>query len=404
MSDVNVLSRTQKIIVNPTSHAVSIVNAGPQGPAGPGGGLTENQAIDAVGEATVGDNNIEADYDEGTHQLTIRDIPDRIIHDWDVDGWTPFGEVLINDDIPLGNDGDQTLSVVSGRGRITNSNTQGNLRKAYPRDDTIWMDSEITTLCYGGDVFNDGGTNPARPQGGHFHRGYIDVDGFWRAIVITNNIFLTDVNVINANVWNHDPTEADGQDQLDLGSNGGAKTYSNNHLRRDLRIIAVSRVNFGGTFNEYYVVPDNLHGIEIGTSVVVDAQLDATFDIATAQPVLNAARGFLQLQDAEAGANVGYKVETGTIIPTTEGARRWWPYWFKSRLIGSKLSVKVWRQLDPEPDWSNPNAVNNYDFAGAQNPSPGARYPDEPGHCGLIGAHIRNTRYFEYGHFSARKL
>lgn len=36
MSDVNVLSRTQRIIVDAASGTVSVINAGPQGPAGAG--------------------------------------------------------------------------------------------------------------------------------------------------------------------------------------------------------------------------------------------------------------------------------------------------------------------------------------------------------------------------------
>ena len=35
MSEINVISRTQTIIVDPSSGSVAIVNAGPQGPAGP---------------------------------------------------------------------------------------------------------------------------------------------------------------------------------------------------------------------------------------------------------------------------------------------------------------------------------------------------------------------------------
>lgn len=37
MSEINVVSRTQHIIIEPTSKSVAIINAGPQGPAGPAG-------------------------------------------------------------------------------------------------------------------------------------------------------------------------------------------------------------------------------------------------------------------------------------------------------------------------------------------------------------------------------
>lgn len=403
MSEINILSRTQVIKVNPTSRAVSITNAGPQGPAGPGGGLSDEQAVDAVASSLVAGENTDITYDDIDGEITISHRSDEIVHAWDTDGWTPFDEVLINDSAPLGTHASQTLSVVNNRGRITNSGAQTSLRKVYPRDDTLWMDSEILTLCYGGDVFSNVGTNPALPQGGQFHRGYFDEDGRWRGIAISNNIFLSDVNVVNANVWNMDPTES-GEDSIDLGSNGGAKTYSAAHLQRAVKIMAVTRVVFFGSINTYSVVPTNLHGLETGTMVTADALLDATFDVATPQAIAGVDIGTIHLNDAEAGANVSPKFETGVILPTSESARLWWPYWIKSRLVGSKLSVKVWRQFDSEPDWGDSNAVNNYDFAAANVPTPDAEYPDEPGYCGLVGNHLRNGRYFEYGHFSARKL
>jgi hypothetical protein len=401
VSDITVQIRTQRIVVNPMANTVTVVNAGPQGPPGTGGALTAEQAVDTVAAALVGGANTEITYDDPAGEITIDHNPELIDHDWKIDGWAPFTEHIVNDDASSA--ASQTTSVVNNRGRITNSAAAGSLRKAYMRAGTEWMDSEVQTLMYGADVFNSGGTNPATPQGGHFHRAYVDVDGYWRAIVVTNNIFATDVNVINANVWNSDPTESD-VNRLDLGTNGGAKTHGAEQLQRSARIVGVNRFIFGVSINEYYVQPGNANGIQVGEMCVVDALLDSTFDIATAQAVTARNVGALQFQDLEGGAAVTHKFEGGTIIPTQEGARRWWPYWIKSRLVGSKLAVKAWRYVDPEPDWADSSAVNNYDFAGANVPSPGARYPDEPGLCGVIGAHIRNTRYFEYGRFIARKL
>jgi hypothetical protein len=396
MSDISVLSRTQIIRVNPTSRAVSVINAGPQGPGGPAGALTEEMAVDAAAGALIGENNVEITYDDIAGEITVRDKPDLVTHDWNVQGWTPFDEILVSDDV--GSHTSQTTSVANSRGRITNSGTQGNLRKAYKRDDTLWMDSEITSLCYGSDVYSSSGTNPCTAQGGHFHRGYVDGSGVWRAIMLSNNIFGTDANRINANVWNSSPSAV-----LSLGTNGGAKVYTDDHLQRKANIIGVNRFVFGISFNEYFVMPKN-HGLEAGVSCTVDADLDSTFDIATAQAIFGVSARGIQFQDMEGGAAVASKYESGSIIPTSASARRYWPYWLKSRLIGSKLSVKVWRQYDPEPDWGDPVAVFTCDFAGANVPTPGALYPDQPGYCGVLGAHIRNTRYFEYGSFSARKL
>lgn len=45
--EINVEQKTQRIVVNPTTGSVSVVNAGPQGPTGPAGSV--NQAtLDAV--------------------------------------------------------------------------------------------------------------------------------------------------------------------------------------------------------------------------------------------------------------------------------------------------------------------------------------------------------------------
>lgn len=401
MSDINVLSRTQTIVVNPSSKNVSVINAGPQGPPGGAGSLTEEQAVDAVAAAMVGENNIDVTYDDPAGEISVSDIPDIVIHDWINEGWTPFTERLISND--AGGSASQTISVVSGRGRISNSATPGNVRKGYLRSGTDWMNSEITSLWYGGDYFSSGGTNPATMQGGHIHRAYVDGTGKWRAIVVTNNIFASDVNVVNCNVWNSDLTQPDAS-QLTLGSNGGQRVYSVEHLQRSPRVISVKRIVFGGSFNEYCIVPRDGHGLTVGMMCTVAVENDGTFNVATAAAIQNVFDGKILMTDAEAGGAVSIKAENGLIVPTSESARRWWPYWVKSRLVGSKCSVKVWRLGDPEPDWSNTNAVNTYDFAAANIPTPNAQYPDEIGQCGLVGAHIRNTRFFEYGYFSARKI
>lgn len=376
---------------------ISVVNAGPQGPAGVGGSLTTEQAVDATAGALVQGNKISISYDDPAGQISVAFNPESIEHDWPTDGWTPFTTIRINDDVPLGNEASQTLSVVNGRGRVTNTNTQPGMRKVYPRNNTLWMDSEIRTLCYGG---TNGST---LPQGGHFHRGYFDGTGRWRGIAVNNNIFLTDANVVNANVWNMDPTEAPA-DQLDLGNNGGVKTYSPDRLIRQAAIVGVTRFNFGIWINEYRVTPGNANGLEVGDLVNADAVLDATFDISTPQAITGKGVGYIQMQDLDTAVAVTSKFELGSITPTSASGHLYWPYWICSRLIGSKLLVKVWRERDPEPDWSDSNAVFSCDFAGANAPGAGASYPDQPGYCGLIGNHIHDSGYFEYGHFSARRL
>lgn len=461
MSGISVLARSQRIVINPTSRSATVTNSGPQGPQGPIGpsggpvgpagpqgepgptGPTGPQGPPGVKgdqgnpgpEGPIGPQGPEGpstgvpgpegpqgppgedgapgadgpagpagpEGPPGEDGLDAAGV--EIVHDWAVDGWTPFDEVLVNDDGTAGSHNNQTLSVVGGRGRITCTATAGNIRKAYPRHDTLWMDSEVTTLWWGGNVFDNAGTNPALPQCGHFHRGYFDADGYWRAIVVTNNIFLSEANVLNGNAWNMDPTET-GADTLDLGSLGGSKTYSDGQLRREARIRGVKRFVFGNSINEYMIEPANANGLSVGELVVVDTELDATFDIATAAAITGVGTGYIQMTDAEAGAAVASKFEAGTIVPPSTTGGRYWPYWVKSRLTGSVLRVKAWRLTDSEPDWTDSRFVATYDFGVGQanDPAPGARYPDEPGYCGLIGAHLRNGRYLEYGYFSARDL
>jgi hypothetical protein len=52
MAEINVLSRTQIIVVPPGSNSVSIINAGPQGPGGTGGPVGGGEA-DLIGDMHV---------------------------------------------------------------------------------------------------------------------------------------------------------------------------------------------------------------------------------------------------------------------------------------------------------------------------------------------------------------
>jgi len=358
-------------------------------------------------------DSVEVATAEATATVAVAAAPatPAVVHDWTQDGWTPWVTQLVNNGDAGGTIADQALSVVGSRGRITNTDTDGNVRVAYERLGTDWLDSEILCLWNGASVFDSAGV--ATPQMGQFHRGYLDDDGVWRAVVISNNIFLTDVNVVNQNVWNHDPTEADGQAQLDLGTNGGSKTYSNAALRRHLALRARSRFDFGGWTNQFQVEPLHLYGLTASIPVTVDSN-DATFDQVTAAAPISVdnATGIVNMSEPTTLSAVSLTVDNGNIVPSTESARRWWPYWVRSQLIGRKLRVKVWRYMDPEPDWADTNHVVEQDFARTTGlgggvagiPEPGALMPETVGRCGVIGAHIKNSAYIEYGHFEARQL
>jgi hypothetical protein len=77
-SEINVIQRTQNIIVEPSSGSVSVINAGPAGPGGPTGQVSTaamDQAIDTALDArgippggTTGQVLVklsDADYDVG---------------------------------------------------------------------------------------------------------------------------------------------------------------------------------------------------------------------------------------------------------------------------------------------------------------------------------------------------
>lgn len=373
---------------------------GPQGPQGETGEDPDLTALEADVAALQG-NDAAQDLAITNLQSTSATKADfekarRVIHDWETDGWGKFiDRIVVTGD---GSSEDLQVNSINGRrGRATSGGavTSNNIRVAHPREDTVWMDSEVKSLWYGGPIFDSA---VCTPQPGHFHRGYVDGTGRWRAVVITTNIFLTDANVINANVWNSTA------EVLALGTNGGSKTYASKYLRRHCNVKGVTRINFGGLVNIYDVVPSDARGLEIGTFCTVDVVGDNTFDIATAQAIVGNDDGVLNFVDAESGPTVASKYESGIVLPTTASGRRWWPYWVASRLKGNILKVKAWRVTDQEPDWGMSDYVNTYDFAGAQIPTPGALMPEEPGYCGLITAHLRNGHYMEFGEFQARQL
>jgi len=50
--EINVISRTQQIIVDPASSSVAVINAGPVGPSGPAGITTTPRTIETISGAT----------------------------------------------------------------------------------------------------------------------------------------------------------------------------------------------------------------------------------------------------------------------------------------------------------------------------------------------------------------
>ena len=303
-----------------------------------------------------------------------------IQHNWVRDGWLPWVPVPVN---PSG-DTVYTDSVAGVRGRVTGTGTGGNRREWRLRRSTNWVDSEIVSLWWGGSVFD---SDVALPQMGHVHRAQLGDDGRWRTVVVTNNIFGSQPNTVNQNVWESE------DDTLTLGSNGQAKTFG--ELDRALTVVAVQRLNFGGWLNQHVVTPAHRYGLAIGDVADVTS-LDSTF-AGSGVAVTAVANGLVTFSETTTEEAVARKVDSGAITPTNASARRYWPYWVRSQLRGDVLKVKAWRYMDPEPDWGSTTSVQDVDFAGAADPGPNATMPTGPGLCGLVAAHLRNDAYMEYG-------
>lgn len=338
-----------------------------------------------------------------------------VVHDWTQEGWTPWTTRLINQSDTSGSWTQQTLQVTTdGRGRITGTPQNiGNNRLAYERHGTTWLNSEVQVLWMGASIFSNTSTG-ALPQQGQFHRAYIDENGIWRGVVITNNIFLSDVNTVNQNVWNSTLNAADTTNALMLGSNGGNKTFSNSVLRRSMSIYAMERFSFLGSFLQIYrCAPTHLYSLSTGTPVVVDAST-GSYDIAvSALPLgVDYEFGTVTFGTTHTTTDSPPIFGTGTIVPTAESAKRYWPYWVKSQLVDRDLRVKVWRYNETEPDWADERYVVHQNFSTtdpqssgeAGDPEPGASWPENAGACGVVGAHLRNSHYMDYGYFHAREL
>lgn len=61
--EINVVSATQRISVNPTTRSVSITLAGPMGPTGPTGGISQAELDAAVAGLQSQINNLQAQVD-----------------------------------------------------------------------------------------------------------------------------------------------------------------------------------------------------------------------------------------------------------------------------------------------------------------------------------------------------
>jgi hypothetical protein len=314
-------------------------------------------------------------------------------HEWGESTWDPFQVETIN---PSGSDS-FAYSVVSGRGRVTGTGTGGNRREAALHRSALFGDqSEVRSLWWGGSMWDTGGSG-ATPQLGHIHGAWLDDLGVWRGYVVTNNIFLSDQNTINANLWSW-PNRGPDPNGLVLGSRGASKVMP---VDRQMALVGRARVFFFGWLNQYYVSPpERLVGLVPGLDRITIDSLDSTFDETSILVAgVDVAASNVSVVEAVHTSGSGRTTDSGTVTPV--GARRYWPYWMATVLDGPVMRAKCWRLGDPEPDWSDPTNVVTADFVGANLPTPAVdRIGPRRGYSGVIAAHLRNGAYLEFGDLS----
>lgn len=353
--------------------------------------------VGSTSAATTQSTSVEVTAGTATASVSVVSIStaQEIIHDWDTDGWDVFTQQIVNPH----NSATVATSVTDGRGRITGqaNSTDGNRRDFWFRAGTEWADSEIVSLIWGGSIYD---SSVATPQMGHVHRAVEVSTGVWRAYVVTNNVFGGNPAQQNRNVW-----ETDGS-TLTLGSNGNSNNFGS-ELSRQLTVVSARRVEVAvfsiGLSDLFVSNPNRLTGVASG-AVMSTSCTDSSFtytDLAIND--FNYAQGYVQFVDPVSDTNISLAPVAGYVMP--EDHRLYWPFWLKTKLVGTVLSVKVWPLGETEPPWTDDNFVGTFDTSGDNDPSPNiSAAPTGSGYCGLVSAHLRSSAYLEFGEVTFRQL
>jgi Collagen triple helix repeat (20 copies) len=378
---------------------------GPQGPVGaagpqgePGPGLPEFDALEARVDVTEADN--------ATQDLLIANIQDTFatkdfvdkalgfVHDWDLDGWTPFTTVVMTAD------GSQafTKTVENGAGKLVGTlPTNGSLREAYIIPNTEWEDSEMTSLVL----------QPTGPVGssqqGHIHRMKEISPGVWEGIAIWSSVFGNDYRALHTRGVRFDGvtlTQSDGD-----GATGGDVNF----IDRGMHIRAAERFTFGSVFQAYRVLePQMLLTLSVGDFIDVISMADSSFNesnIACAS--IDFSAGSISLVDPAAGAAVSiFPVYNGLVLPdSNNNMKRWTPHWLSTRVRNGSAStviaeIKRWKPEEREPDWGDPRVMRRTILSNVGVPSLALG----PGHCAMWGAHLLSTSSTKWGQIRAKEL
>jgi hypothetical protein len=373
---------------------------GPTGPEGPpGAGYEEYAALEARVDVTEADNttqdlaiaNIQATY---ATQSSV-DSAIGVVHDWDLNGWTPFTEVVITAD----GSQDFTKTVDAGAGKVAGTLAgNGNHREAHMLAGTDWVDSEMTSL-----IFSPVGWVSGGAQQGHIHRMREVSPGLWEGIAVWTGVFGTDYRGLNIRGVRFDGTTL-------LQSGGDAATGADSdYLDRRMLVRATERISFGSMIQQYRVVDaDKLLHMAVGDIVDAESFVDSSFnqtDVAIGG--IDHTTGNISITDPESGPVVGLTaVYNGRITPdSTNGQKRWTPYWMTTRVRGTStasqiVEVKRWKPEDREPDWGDPRVLRRTILSNANVPD----LAIGQGHCALWIAHFISTSSGKFGKVTAKEL
>lgn len=249
---------------------------------------------------------------------------------------------------------------------------------AYPLVGRDSADSELRSLWYN----HARGTSNSGQQG-HAHRVQVNpaTSRPW-AYVVWFDIVFTDDWTLQLNTWT-----TTGASPLNLqqgASSNGSGNAQISGLQHNVTILAYSRTTTAVTL----VVPYG-HGTKVGD--VIQVAGTAVNEQATVTAVTATSVSYTSATSGTATAGPG-----GQFLNVSGST----PYWVASRLEGTTLRAKAWRQGAGEPDWADPDyAVRWIDSAG-DGPAAGV-----VGSACLVAAHMdSDTRFCDFGTVTHQNL
>ena len=344
-------------------------------------GTAANKDVPASGDAASGEVVLGSDSRLGA-------VVERI---WQRDGAADLIDVPVNTggarvDAPA-------LSVVDGRLRVTGGGTVRARTALHVPGTEGWGDSEIRSIWWGS------GLDLPSGQPGHVHRG--SAAG---GIVVDQNL-IGPWSTTYAAVW-----EWDGAGYLTIQQNVSSD------VETGVVLPTVTSVKYLKVWNAVVVEVADWGSLAATTSPKLTLSgtgtaLDGlTFTGTVYRPNNglgnNKTVAIIAALDTPLGADIpltaapyGAQLALVPITPGSSAARRMYPFWVASRVIGSKLQAKKWQVGMPEPSWSVGSGAN----WAAWEMDITVPIPSD-GWCGLMANHIPDSGFLEFGDTLIRRL